>query len=98
MKKVFFLIMLLLGTSVLSTAGEIPGVSQMSTNVPVPVNATPDNGVSIEEENNLSDAESQKKKKKKKKMKTWHYIASGAFLVLVIVIYVLTGGEGWSSR
>ena len=30
--------------------------------------------------------------------KIWYYIAGGAFVVLVLGLYIITGGEGYSSR
>ena len=32
------------------------------------------------------------------KDKPWYYIGAGAFIVVVVVFYIVTGGQGWSSR
>ena len=99
MKKIFLFIVLILGTSLSSLAGEAMSTTS-GLNVIVNESSNPGNNANL---NSLQDSETDAsvqnaKKKKKKKMKTWHYIASGVFIALIIVFYVITGGEGWSSR
>lgn len=48
------------------------------------------------------DLKSTKQQKKKPTSafseRPWYYIGAGAFIVLVVVIYVATNGQGYSSR
>lgn len=89
----------LVGLSYTVTAAEKPMVV---TSVPVEEqvdNTSQTETSDVAPENSDEDSElTKKKRKKKKKSKTTKIILSGAFLVLVIVIWVLTGGEGWNSR
>lgn len=95
----YYLSSLLILLSTLVFGSESPSSSVMgseSQSITIVQNDTENPNETIEQS---TDSESNKKRRKKKKKKaTWKYIVSGVGLALVIVFWVLTGGEGWNSR
>lgn len=77
----------------------------LADNNPTAANVKDQNG---NPKDNVTSPMQEKKQNKKqnknqtndpmKKRPTWQYIAAGAFVALVVVILIATGGQGYSSR
>lgn len=103
MKKTLLFIVLILGTSLSSFANEISIANQGQPSITLIANEAnlPENNINIKTSENSkidSSIQNSAKKKKKKKLKTWQYIVGGVLIALIVVIWVVTGGEGFSSR
>lgn len=95
MKKIFFLIVLILGTSVITYANErVVTVPVQSLNIKAESVVQANN---IEKSSNADFSQANSKKKKKKKLKTWQYIVGGV-LIAVIVVFAIIAPNGYNSR
>lgn len=95
----YYLSSLLILVSTIIFASEAPSSSAGNSESQTITIVQNSDGETNETIDQSTDSEANKKRRKKKKKKaTWKYIVSGVGLALVIVFWVLTGGEGWNSR
>ena len=100
MKNILLSIIFFVGTYTFATASENPP-STVNSSGSVSVKTSESSGIKTyadTKDNPINDSSKQTSHKSKKKVKPWEYIAAGALLVVIIVLYVATGGQGWNSR